>query len=47
MTSSEKIGILKQQEILLKEYIQKLENQKERLNIESTELNNFIRFIII
>ncbi len=42
-SSSEKIGLLRQQEIFLKDYIKKLENQKERLEVESTELKIFIR----
>ncbi len=40
---SEKLEILKQQEIFLKEFIKRLENQRERLEVESTELKIFIK----
>ena len=47
MTQSvEKLEALKQQEIYINNFIQKLENQKERLEIEANELKNFIRFVI-
>lgn len=44
MTSIEKLDTLKQQEVYLKEFIQKLENQKARLEIETNELKTFIRY---
>jgi hypothetical protein len=47
MTSIEKLETLKQQEVFLKDFIQKLENQKARLEIETNELKMFIRFLFL
>ena len=44
MISDEKSDALKNQEIYIKEYIQKLERQKMRLEVESNELKSYIRF---
>ena len=44
MNANEKLELLKKQEVILKELIKGLENQKERLDIEATEITNFIRF---
>ena len=45
MNANEKLELLKKQEVILKELIKGLENQKERLDIEATEITNFLRFI--
>ncbi len=43
MNASEKLDLLKQQEAIIKETIKRLENQRERLEIEAAELNDFLR----
>ena len=43
MNSSEKLELLKKQEEILKSYIKNLENQKQRLEIEETELTNCLK----
>ncbi len=47
MSTTEKLEVLKQQEQIIKDSIRKLESQRERLEIEATELENFIRFNFI
>ena len=47
MNHSEKLELLKKQEEILKSYIKNLENQKQRLEIEETELTNCLKYVII
>ena len=44
MNPIQKLSILQQQEKILRDMIQKLENQKERLKIEEGELENLLKY---
>ena len=46
MNPVKKLSILQQQEKILREMIQKLENQKERLEIEEGELENLLMYYL-
>ena len=43
MNPNEKLELLKNQEEILKIYIKNLENQKQRLEIEESELINYLQ----
>jgi hypothetical protein len=43
MNPNEKLELLKNQEEILKTYIKNLENQKQRLEIEESELVNYLK----
>lgn len=43
MNPNEKLNALQKQEEILKSYIRNLENQKQRLEVEETELLNYLK----
>ena len=44
MNPNEKLNTLQKQEEILKSYIRNLENQKQRLEVEETELLNYLKY---
>jgi hypothetical protein len=46
MNPSEKLELLKKQEEILKSYIKNLESQKQRLEIEESELTNCLKYVL-